>query len=238
MFAPARLPVGGGIEQHYRETDILGNTLVSEAEACTRRAGPGPLPRSGCWRNIGVEPRRLENRPARDPARRGHAGRHRRLLARGPYGCRTRQASPVRPATPQRARPSWRARICRKWASCSVTNGMGPPPATPTLRTNIWSRRRRRSDALSRRRWLLGLAQDFRRKIVKLRLIRYGCIGEPDFVHSLWKSVSIRFSKCNQHLVFIHESNIIVFEQYHGGERCFLIHFQFLCLSVQQLPDA
>ena len=60
-------------------------------------------------------------------------------------------ANLVRPAlltvdTPPPAKPSWRARTCPWWASCSGTGGTGPRQATPTLTTRTSSKRRRRPE--------------------------------------------------------------------------------------------
>ncbi len=54
--------------------------------------------------------------------------------------------------TPQPVKPSWRARTCPWWASCSGIAGTGLRRAMPILPTGISSRRRRRLDVSLPRR--------------------------------------------------------------------------------------
>ena len=126
---------------------------------------------------------------------------------------------------------SWR--IFRRSASFLGSGGNGPRRATPTLPTVTLSRPRRKSEASSWRRWLVVVLHHVCREVAKLWLVRYGRVGEPDFVHSLWKSIGVRFSKCIQHLGFIHKRDIIVFDQYYGRASRSMILPQFPCLPVQ-----
>ena len=57
----------------------------------------------------------------------------------GLRGREPRQAPPARSSSePSRASPSWRARTCRSWASCSATGSTAARRATRTFPTGTW----------------------------------------------------------------------------------------------------